>query len=69
MVANMAGQAPAGRFCTIREAAEYLGVGQTFIKDRIRRGELRAVHLGAGTRLIVADLVAFADAREREARR
>jgi excisionase family DNA binding protein len=61
--------APTGRFCTIREAAEYLGVGETFVKERIRSGELASVNLGAGRRVVVASLVEFADAREREARR
>jgi excisionase family DNA binding protein len=59
----------AGRFCTIREAADYLGVGETFIKQRIRSGELASVSLGAGRRVVVGSVVAFADAREREGRR
>jgi excisionase family DNA binding protein len=58
-----------GRFCTIREAADYLGVGETFVKQRIRSGELASVALGAGRRVVVESLVAFADAREREGRR
>src|SRR5262245_20879901 len=69
MAATGDAAAPLGRFCTIREAADYLGVGETFVKERIRRGELEAVHLGAGTRVIVASLVEYADAREREGRR
>lgn len=59
----------AGRFCTIREAADYLGVGETFIKQRIRSGELASVSLGAGRRVVVASVLEFADAREREGRR
>jgi excisionase family DNA binding protein len=58
-----------GRFCTIREAADYLGVGETFVKQRIRTGELASVNLGAGRRVVVESVVAFADAREREAQR
>jgi excisionase family DNA binding protein len=58
-----------GRFCTIREAAAYLGVGETFVKERIRRGEIDSVVMGAGRRVVVESVVAFADAREREARR
>jgi excisionase family DNA binding protein len=61
--------APSGRFCTIREAARYLGVGETFVKERIRSGELASVNLGAGRRVVVESVVAFADAREREGRR
>jgi DNA binding domain, excisionase family len=59
----------AGRFCTIREAAEYLGVGETFVKQRIRTGELASVTLGAGRRVVVESVLEFADAREREGRR
>jgi excisionase family DNA binding protein len=58
-----------GRFCTIREAADYLGVGETFIKQRIRSGELASVTLGAGRRVVVESVLEFADAREREGRR
>jgi excisionase family DNA binding protein len=60
--------APAGRFCTIHEAAQYLGVGDTFVKQRIRSGELESVTLGAGRRVVVESLVGFAEEREREAR-
>ena len=58
-----------GRFCTIREAAVYLGVGETFVKQRIRSGELASVNLGAGRRVVVESVMEFADAREREGRR
>jgi excisionase family DNA binding protein len=58
-----------GRFCTIREAADYLGVGETFVKQRIRSGELASVSLGAGRRVVVESVLEFADAREREGRR
>jgi excisionase family DNA binding protein len=65
---NISEAVAGGRFCTIREAAEYLGVGETFVKQRIRSGELASVSLGAGRRVVVESLVAFADAREREGR-
>jgi excisionase family DNA binding protein len=69
MEAQAAPNAPSGRFCTIRDAADYLGVGTTFVKARIRSGEIASAHVGAGTRVVVASLIAFADAREREGRR
>jgi excisionase family DNA binding protein len=58
-----------GRFCTLREAADYLGVGETFVKQRIRSGEIATVTLGAGRRVVVSSVVDFAEAREREGRR
>jgi excisionase family DNA binding protein len=49
------------RFVTIKEAARYLGSGETFVKERIRAGDLESVQLGAGRRVVFTSLIALGD--------
>lgn len=53
---------------TVDEAAGYLGVGPTTVRDAIAAGELQVVELGASrgaVRLAVADLDAYIETRSR----
>ena len=40
------------RFLTIKEAGEFLGLGETAIKARIRKGYLRVVRIRGGGRRV-----------------
>lgn len=46
---------------TISECTKVAGLGRTKIYEEIKEGRLRAVKLGRGTRILVADLKSYLD--------
>ena len=46
----------------VEEAAVMLGIGRSTLYGLLRRGELRAIHIGRSTRLTMAELERYVDA-------
>lgn len=55
---------PQDRYQTVKEVAERLEVAEATVRQWIKAGALRAIHIGKGWRVADADFAAFIIARE-----
>lgn len=62
---NFEGQpVPNDQYQTVRELADRLEVSEASVRQWIKSGELRAIHIGKGWRVASIDLERFLKARE-----
>lgn len=55
-----------GRYVTVEELAEFLGVKRSWVYGKVASKEIPHVHVGRYVRFVLSDVVAWIEGKERQ---